>query len=79
VQKLQLAPPAIWQLFGQKIITSLQTLSIGVDWLVVLAWKFWSAARKRIFEPKMLKIENFATFSPESAHVCATNVHKLLK
>jgi hypothetical protein len=29
-------------------------LSIGVNWLVVLAWKFSSAARKRIFEPKML-------------------------
>jgi hypothetical protein len=78
-QKLQLAPPAMWQFFGQKTITSLQTLLTGINWPVMLAWKFSSASREHIFEPKMLKIDNFVTFSPEVAHVCATNVHKLLK
>jgi len=69
----------MWQFFGQKTITSLQTLLTGINWPVMLAWKFSSAARERNFEPKMLKIVNFVTFSPEVAHVCATNVHKLLK
>jgi hypothetical protein len=45
----------------------------------MLARKSSSAARERIFELKMLKIANFVTFSPGIAHVCATNVHKLLK
>jgi hypothetical protein len=45
----------------------------------MLAWKFSSAARERIFEPKMLKIVIFVTFSPAIAHVCATNVPQLLK
>ena len=72
-QKLKLAPPAMWQLFGPKTISSLQTLLTGINWLGMLAWKFSSAARERIFEPKMLKIDNFVTFSPEIAPVCATN------
>jgi hypothetical protein len=78
-QKLQLAPPATWQLFGQKTVSSLQTLLTGINWLEMLAWKSSSAAWERIFELKMLKIVNFVTFSPGIAHVCATNVHKLLK
>jgi hypothetical protein len=69
----------MWQFFGQKTITSLQTLLTGIKWPMMLAWKFLSAARERIFEQKMLKIDNFDTFSPEIAPVCATNVHKLLK
>jgi hypothetical protein len=69
----------MWQFFGQKTITSLQILLTGINWPVMLAWKSSSAARERIFEPKMLKIGNLVTFSPEIAHVCATNVHKLLK
>jgi hypothetical protein len=78
-QKLQLAPTAMWQFFGQKTITSLQTLLTGIKWPVMLAWKHLSFARERIFEPKMLKIDNIVTFSPKIAPVCATNVHKLLK
>jgi hypothetical protein len=69
----------MWQRFGQKTISSLQTLLTGINWLVMLAWKFSSAARERILELKMLKINSFVTFSPGIAHVCATNVHKLLK
>jgi hypothetical protein len=69
----------MWQFFGQKTITSLQTLLTGIDWPVMLAWKFSSAAWERIFEQKMLKVDHFVTFSPEIAHVYATNVHKLLK
>jgi hypothetical protein len=69
----------MWQIFGKKTISSLQTLFTGINWLVMLAWKFSSAAWERILEPKMLKIDNFVTFSPAIAHVFATNVHKLLK
>jgi hypothetical protein len=64
-QKLQLAPTAMRQFFGQKTITSLQTLLTGIKWPVMLAWKFSSAARERIFEPKMLKIDNCDTFLSE--------------
>jgi hypothetical protein len=78
-QKPQLAPPAMWQFFGQKTIISLRTFLTGINWLVMLAWKFSSAAREHIFEPKKLKIDNFVTFSPEIAYMCATSVHKLLK
>ena len=78
-QKLQLAPSAMWQLFGQKNLTGLQTMWMSLNWLVMLAWKFSSATQKRNFEPKMLKIDIFPTFLHEIAHVCTTNVHKLLK